>query len=34
VPVDIDELMEDEPEYAEKIIQVLDDIDTTKRNLQ
>ena len=34
VPVDIDELMEDEPEYAEKIIQVLDDIDTAKRNLQ
>lgn len=33
-PVDLDELMQNEPEYAEKIIQALDDIDTPKRNLQ
>lgn len=33
-PVDLDELFEDEPEYAEKIIQALDDIDTPKRKLQ
>ena len=33
-PVDFDELFEDEPEYAEKIVQALDNIDTSKRNLQ
>jgi hypothetical protein len=33
-PVDIDELFEDEPEYAEKIVLALDNIDTSKRNLQ
>jgi hypothetical protein len=32
--VDIDELFEDEPEYAEKIVLALDNIDTSKRNLQ
>jgi hypothetical protein len=33
-PVDIDELFEAEPEYAEKIVLALDNIDTSKRNLQ